>query len=259
MGIKQPSANTRIFICIGFLTILTVLYTLSLVGCVSNSPGVPGIYLVKLSDTTTNATVQVGYFGLCAGDNGRWSCQPTFGTDFNTTLTNFDFRATTVGLDASSASGFRTSSAAAQNNVDAIDALTHSVSLRSLLLLGHDIQQKIIVFVPLLIGGILFLASFCALLAWALLSGKKPDQADKAKKASFMLTTYSVAGAVGAAAAVTMASSALRFAGTSLANSSSSVQAVGGQALQALQWLIVVFTMLWHLTAAVMLKEGGAA
>ncbi len=36
---------------------------LALVGCVSTSPSIPDIYLVRLEDTKTNATVRIGYFG----------------------------------------------------------------------------------------------------------------------------------------------------------------------------------------------------
>lgn len=40
------------------------LIVLSLVGCISTSPGIPDLYLVKLEDVKTNASVRVGYFGM---------------------------------------------------------------------------------------------------------------------------------------------------------------------------------------------------
>jgi hypothetical protein len=42
---------------------LPVYVVLALVGSISNSPGIPGIYLVQLLDTKSNAEVRVGYFG----------------------------------------------------------------------------------------------------------------------------------------------------------------------------------------------------
>ena len=126
-------------------------------------------------------------------------------------------------------------------------------SLRQLLALGLDIQQKIIVFVPLVIGGILYFAAVVALFYYVVFAQKRGGRAmDRAWAATVYLTTYSVAGAVGAASAVSMASSALRFAGTNLglggaAAGGGQVVASGGSSLQVLQWMIVGLTVVWHI------------
>jgi hypothetical protein len=140
-------------------------------------------------------------------------------------------------------------------NATSIGPLTKNAdeSLRQLLALGLDIQQKIIVFVPLVIGGILYFAAVVALFYFVVFAQKKGGRTlDHAWAATVYLTTYSVAGAVGAASAVSMASSALRFAGTNLglggaATNGGQVVASGGTSLQVLQWMIVGLTILWHI------------
>ncbi len=115
--------------------------------------------------------------------------------------------------------------------------------LQQLITLGHDIQQEIIVFVPLVIGGVLYFSAVVALF-WYIYYARARSPG-LAWSATVYLTTYSVAGAVGAACAVTMASSALRFAGATLAGDGE-ITATGGSALQVLQWIIVGLTLLWH-------------
>ncbi len=117
--------------------------------------------------------------------------------------------------------------------------------LEQLIRLGHDIQRQIIVFVPLVIGGLLYFSAVVALF-WYIYFARARASAGAAWSATVYLTTYSVAGAVGAASAVTMASSALRFAGTALADGGEIV-ATGGSALQVLQWMIVGLTLVWHI------------
>ena len=133
-------------------------------------------------------------------------------------------------------------------------ALTSTdASLGQLLVLGRDIQRKIIVFVPLVLGGLLYFSAVVSLFYYVLFARRRPGPAlDRAWAATVYLTTYSVAGAVGAASAVSMAGSALRFAGTNLGLGGGSpgggvVVASGGTSLQVLQWMIVGLTVLWHI------------
>jgi len=147
-----------------------------------------------------------------------------------------------------------TPSFAAGGNSTTPSLLTSTdASLNQLLALGHDIQQKIIVFVPLVIGGILYFAAVLSLFYYVLFARQRPGPTlDRTWAATVYLTTYSVAGAVGAASAVSMASSALRFAGTNLGLGGGSpgggvVVASGGTSLQVLQWMIVGLTVMWHI------------
>ncbi|TPX16500.1 uncharacterized protein E0L32_003794 [Thyridium curvatum] len=234
------------YAAIGIVAVsLGVFYILSLVGCISTSPGIPDLYLVKLEDVKTNASVRVGYFGmnhnpclwdslplprqlkanespttgLCAGFNSNLTCQPSYMADNRTLTDPFADR-----------------------------------SLKDFLLLGRQIQEKIIVFVPLFVGALLLLSSILSLIIWDMVADKGSPTARNARAAVSYLTSYSVAGAVGAAASVTMASRALQFAGTSLGagGDGGDIRATGGMALQVLQWLAVVFTLGWHLVVTVL-------
>jgi len=126
-----------------------------------------------------------------------------------------------------------------------------SPSLQQLITLGHAIQQQIIVFVPLVIGGLLYFSAVVGLFTYIYYFRAGP-KAGRAWSVVVLLTTYSVAGAVGAASAVSMASSALRFAGTNLGagghvGTEGEIVASGGASLQVLQWMIVGLTILWHI------------
>ena len=48
--------------------------SLTLVGCISSSPGIPGLFLVAIQDVRINSTsVQIGYFGqFCDPDQSLW-------------------------------------------------------------------------------------------------------------------------------------------------------------------------------------------
>ncbi|KAH7323086.1 hypothetical protein B0I35DRAFT_192952 [Stachybotrys elegans] len=50
-----------------------VLYVLALTGCVSNSPGLPSIFLVAL-EVNNSTELRVGYFGMCLVDNSTETC-----------------------------------------------------------------------------------------------------------------------------------------------------------------------------------------
>ncbi|KAF2839713.1 hypothetical protein M501DRAFT_991727 [Patellaria atrata CBS 101060] len=62
---------------------------LALTNCVSSSPGIPDIYLVRLQHSSgvlnsTQAVVRVGYFGICIGGPGGTECNPTNGATSGT-------------------------------------------------------------------------------------------------------------------------------------------------------------------------------
>lgn len=56
---------------------------LALTGCISTSPGIPNLYLLKLSakshsaHNATSAEIRFGYFGVCIGKIHGIQCQPT--------------------------------------------------------------------------------------------------------------------------------------------------------------------------------------
>ncbi|KAJ0126831.1 Uncharacterized protein HZ326_30068 [Fusarium oxysporum f. sp. albedinis] len=53
-----------------------VFYTLSLTGCVSDSPGLPSIFLVAINSSST-AELRIGYFGVCISGNNSHNCVAT--------------------------------------------------------------------------------------------------------------------------------------------------------------------------------------
>ncbi|OAA66987.1 hypothetical protein SPI_01563 [Niveomyces insectorum RCEF 264] len=239
------------FICLVAI-VVCIFYILTLVGCISTSPGLPGLFLVKIANNHTQADVRVGLFGICAGLGNNLTCASTFGQNLTGAGGHYVLPGTT--MPAASA-------------------------LQPLLALAAGIQSNsagpggvvAVVFVPLLIGCIFFVTAVGALLAHEAFAGHQDGNttyADGKAAAAFghkqrawqvvgLLTTYSVAAAVGAATAATVASRALLFAGTVLpgstntaasANASStSMLVTSGVALPVLIWLIVFMTLSWHL------------
>ncbi|KAL1900550.1 hypothetical protein Sste5346_002273 [Sporothrix stenoceras] len=234
----------------GLLAIcIVVFYILVLVGCISTSPGLPGIYLVKLANNATKAEVHVGLFGLCAGtDPVNLTCSGTV--------------AQSVAVNASSAS--------TKFFLPGTSTVAPS-SLQPMLALAAGIQSGStgpggvlsIVYIPLFLSSLCFVGAAGSLLTHRIASrGVQSDEyADEkgyghtrnAWNAAVMLTTGAVMAALAAAISSTVAVRALLFAGTSLpggdsasSTSASAINVSGGTSIQVLEWLIVVLTMLWH-------------
>lgn len=218
-----------------------------LVGCNSSSPGLPGLYLVKLANNATKAEVHVGLFSLCAGtDAANLTCA---GTLAQAIAVNSSSAATKFFLPGT--------------------ATVAPTTLQPLLALAAGIQSGStgpggvlsIVYVPLLISALCFVGAAGSLLTHRLASRGMPDDEFSDEKsfahtrnawqAAVILTTGAVMAAVAAAIASTVAVRALLFSGTSLpgstpSTSTSAITVSGGTSVQVLEWMIVVMTMLWH-------------
>ncbi|CAK7200928.1 hypothetical protein SEUCBS139899_003628 [Sporothrix eucalyptigena] len=239
----------------GLLAIsIVVFYILVIVGCNSTSPGLPGIYLVKLANNETQAEVHVGLFSLCAGPGPtNLTCAGTVGNS--------------VAVNASSST--------TKYYLPGTTTVAPS-SLQSMLALAASIQSGStgpggvlsIVYVPLLLSALCFIGAAGSLLAFRIFSRASNKymggdgeayQNEKAYlhernawQAAVMLTTGAVMAALAAAISSTVAVRALQFASTSLpgtttsSTSTTAISVSGGTSMQVLQWLIVVLTMLWH-------------
>ncbi|EHA53166.1 hypothetical protein MCOR27_003367 [Pyricularia oryzae] len=196
------------------LTIPIVLfYVLSLVGCISNSPGIPDIFLLKLTtpETETPYQVRIGYFGLCAGsDDAKLSCLPSFSlgrapgtTVFNTTL---------------------------------------PAELTRLVELGHEVQVKVIFFVPLLLASVLFFVSTTTVFLWR----NVPQISPMAATVAFLMHSLALGLLLAAATAVSMVVNALHFAVVEITRGQNEINVEGGKALQTFQWLTVIFSCVWQ-------------
>ncbi|CAK7226422.1 hypothetical protein SCUCBS95973_006194 [Sporothrix curviconia] len=240
----------------GLLAIsIVVFYILVIVGCNSTSPGLPGIYLVKLANNATKAEVHVGLFSLCAGmDSANLTCAGTLGS--------------TVAVNASSSTtkfflpGTTTVAPTALQDMLALAAGIQSGSTGP----GGVLS---IVYVPLLLSALCFVGAAGSLLAFRIFAragsnkytgGDGNEYQDEkafvhernAWQAAVLLTTGAVMAALAAAISSTVAVRALLFASTSLpgttapSTSTTAIVVSGGGPMQVLQWMIVVLTMLWH-------------
>ena len=246
----------------GLITVaVVVFYVLIFVGCNSTSPGLPGLYVIKLANNQTHAAVHIGLFSLCAGIE-------------NSTVANSNL--TCAGTFSSVVSTANTTSGAASATTKYFLPGTTSVAaaaLQPLLALADGIQSGStgpggvlsIIYVPLLLSALCFAAAGGSLIAFRVFSRAAAaksydDGADEkvvmhernAWSAAVLMTTGAVMAAVAAAISTTVAVRALLFAGTNLpgsdtaAKSTTAIAVSGGTSIQVLEWLIVVFVMLWH-------------
>ncbi|ERS99006.1 uncharacterized protein SPSK_04498 [Sporothrix schenckii 1099-18] len=229
---------------------IVVFYILVLVGCISTSPGIPGLYVVRLANNASKAEVHVGLFGLCAGTD-----------PVNLTCSGTVAQAIAVNASSPSTKFYLPGTATVAPN-----------ALQPLLTLAAGIQSGStgpggvlsIVYVPLFLSALCFVGAAGSLLTHRLASrgADSADPADYADEKGFvhtrnawhaavLLTTGAIMSALAAAIATTVAVRALLFAGTSLpgseiSNAATAIDVSGGKSIQVLEWLIVVLTMLWH-------------
>lgn len=196
------------------LTIPIVLfYVLSLVGCISASPGIPDIFLLKLTSPSSETPyeVRVGYFGLCAGTSDKaLSCLPSFslGRAAGTTVFN----------------------------------TTMPAELTRLVELGHEVQVKVIFFVPLLLASVLFFVSTTTIFLWRNVAQISPMAATVA----FLMHSLGLGLLLAAATAVSMVVNALHFAVVEITRGQDEIAVEGGLTLQSFQWLTVIFSCVWQ-------------
>ncbi|KAL8388914.1 hypothetical protein RB595_009017 [Gaeumannomyces hyphopodioides] len=194
---------------------IVLFYVLSLVGCISTSPGVPDIYLLKLNARNGPTEVRVGYFGMCAGTNATMSsCLPSF----------------SLGRKAAGDPG--------NNNI----FNTTDPALLRLVDLGHEVQVRVIFFVPLLLASVLFFVSATTVVVWRNVS----QVSGAAAAAAFMMHSLALGLLLAAATAVSMVINALHFAVVELTKGQNEIEVTGGSALQAFQWFTVILSIAWQ-------------
>ncbi|EJT68295.1 hypothetical protein GGTG_14128 [Gaeumannomyces tritici R3-111a-1] len=214
------NGNTFRLITWALIIPIVLFYVLSLVGCISTSPGVPDIYLLKLNARNGPTEVRVGYFGMCAGTNTTMSsCLPSF----------------SLGRKDAADSGN------GNNNNNNIFNTTDPALLR-LVDLGHEVQVRVIFFVPLLLASVLFFVSATTVVVWR----NVPQVSGAAAAGAFMMHSIALGLLLAAATAVSMVINALHFAVVELTKGQNEIEVTGGSALQAFQWFTVVLSVVWQ-------------
>ncbi|KAI1423119.1 Ca2+ regulator and membrane fusion protein Fig1-domain-containing protein [Xylaria sp. FL1777] len=232
---KKPSRfhniDYRLFVYL-LAGVIILFYVLALTGCLSDSPGIPDIFLVNVHDRGENTTqVRVGYFGMCIQTSSKLQCLSTIGKDTKTIADDFSHDGISI-----------------PNNISTLI----SVSL--------TIQSKIF---PCLVAaaGVLF---FVGVVALSLLkrSFKKPNPKKPLRPKLFRTATMLVGGtaialAIASAVATTQTANALDFATSSPEIGNGTIGVSSGIALQVLQWFVVGFSVLFQLSLASMFKVEG--
>ncbi|KAI1371235.1 hypothetical protein F4677DRAFT_450654 [Hypoxylon crocopeplum] len=203
------------------------LLVLVLVGCVSTSPGVPDLFLLKLSvNKAGGGAVRVGYYGICASleADTALSCTPSY----------------SLGADQLTQTLF------GKGNSTFTDS-----SIPALLAIARVIQTQICY--PLLAGSaaLFFISVVCMLLLKR--TGKSTAVDVSAKMQCFqrwtmLMPQYALALALASAFSTTLAGGALNFATTTSLLSgapTSEVIITAGLPVQALQWFIVALLDLY--------------
>ncbi|KAJ3568349.1 hypothetical protein NPX13_g6452 [Xylaria arbuscula] len=212
--------------------VIILFYALALTGCLSVSPGIPNIFLVNIHSTGVNTTqVRVGYFGICVKTTNHLECLSAVGRN-NKSITEY-----------------------LSNN-----AIKVSSDIRDLVSVGLTIQGKIF---PCLVAaaGVFFVVGLVALILLKR-SFKKPNLnkplQSKLFRAATMLFGAAATGlALASAVATTQTANALSFAASSTVIGNGKRHLSPGVALQVLQWLVVAFSVLFHLSLGSMFKIEG--
>ncbi|KLU84372.1 hypothetical protein MAPG_03416 [Magnaporthiopsis poae ATCC 64411] len=213
--------NTFRLITWALIIPIVLFYVLSLVGCISTSPGVPDIYLLKLNARDGPTEVRVGYFGMCAGTNATMtSCLPSY------------------SLGRKPASGPGSDNGGGNNIFNTTDP-----ALLRLVDLGHEVQVRVLFFVPLLLASVLFFVSATTVVVWRNVS----QVSGAAAAAAFMMHSLALGLLLAAATAVSMVINALHFAVVELTRGQNEIEVTGGAALQTFQWFTVAFSVAWQL------------
>ncbi|KAH6873644.1 hypothetical protein B0T10DRAFT_466176 [Thelonectria olida] len=208
-------------------------YTLSLTGCVSNSPGLPNVFLVAMNSSSV-AELRVGYFGnaltapirrlytgVCLHRNGSQTCVATPYSVSPQSLKS------TLSVRLS------------QNDINSeLSTAIFSTALQ---------LQRSICFCLQTFAGVLFISSLLLFLTriyihmskwkrqqWRLIEQKWPEK----------VLISSVAISLINAASITQTGNALQFATGKLGNTSLSIRA--GYTLQVLEWLGFAFSATFY-------------
>lgn len=214
-------------------------------GCVSTSPAIPNIYVVKLHSNTnaseTPIQVRIGYFGICGIDEEGTRCHAATGRSVET-LAGTLFPEVFPPRDANS------SSAGASDELrdDITDLITTAIDLQS----GT--------FIAVLTGAaVLFAIGIAALvmLKRDVQSGSSWEH--QIRSTIIRRTTYgmlfgSTALVFAAALATTQAAGALEYASAGMSHASVLIES--GTTLQVLQWITFGFQVLFALAVPFMVS-----
>ncbi|KAK3942555.1 Ca2+ regulator and membrane fusion protein Fig1-domain-containing protein [Diplogelasinospora grovesii] len=239
-----PKLNLRMIPYI--LVIPIVLFqALSLAGCVSTSPSIPGLYIVSLQtakNTSTPVQVRLGYFGICggAGNESTFKCQSSSGQSADTVAANL------FSLPSAPANGTKSNTTTSSTD-----------EVKNLVATALDLQSQI--FISILAGAaVLFFLGliFLALLKRDIVNPNpdKPRHSAIIKKGTFGLLYLSTALAFTAALATSETAGALQYSST--ASSNSTILIKPGISLQVLQWMAFGFSLLFTLAVPWLVRPG---
>ncbi|KAI0973454.1 Ca2+ regulator and membrane fusion protein Fig1-domain-containing protein [Xylaria arbuscula] len=249
---KKPSKFSNIdyrLVVYVFAGAIILFYVLALTGCLSDSPGIPNIFLLNIHNRGENTTqVRVGYFGELFGNFSKGPCLiPNTGICINTPgdihcLSSIGKDTKTITQDLSH------------------NGLSISSNIGTLLSVALTIQSSIF---PCLMAaaGVFFLVGLVALMLLKR-SFKKPNPRKPLRPKLFRTATMLFGGtatalAIASAVATTETANALGFAASTSAIGNDTISLSPGIALQVLQWLAVAFSVLFQLSLTQMFKVEG--
>ncbi|KAI1399434.1 Ca2+ regulator and membrane fusion protein Fig1-domain-containing protein [Hypoxylon fuscum] len=226
---QKPRVFDRVdirFVAYLLLSVIIVFYILTLTGCLSTSPGIPDLFLMKLeTNQPASAQIRVGYYGMCASQKreGPVTCGQTYSLDLNQLSEKF------LGDNETSA----------DQQGDMVELLS----------IAKIIQTKI--FYPLLAAsaGLFGLSIVALLLLKRYIKSIVPNAEPKKKRlrlALSILRQYAFATALAAAFSTTQGTGALNFSTTVLAKSASHITITAGAPVHGLQWTIVALLVVMH-------------
>ncbi|KAK3377613.1 Ca2+ regulator and membrane fusion protein Fig1-domain-containing protein [Podospora didyma] len=234
-----------------FLIIPIFLFqALSLSGCVSTSPGLPGLYVVslrpaKVSDATRDVQVRLGYYGICATvDSDKFLCQTSSGANADVVATNL------FPTFQNNAAGPKTGNGNAST--------TTLPEVHDLIATALDLQAQI--FMSILAGAsFLFLVGLGFLFMYkrdlARPNPDKPRRSAIIKRGTYGMLFLSTALVFTASLATTETTGALAFAANPNRSSSPTILIKEGVALQVLQWMSFGFSLLFTLAVPFLARQ----
>ncbi|KAI0965290.1 hypothetical protein F4678DRAFT_467630 [Xylaria arbuscula] len=205
-------------------------YILVLVGCLSDSPSIPNLFLVQLQTNQSQPMqVRIGYYGICASQlaPSDLKCLPTFSIGQSQLKDAFLNNAT---LAASSIS-----------------------DLEPLLTAAYVFQTKI--FSPIIAAsaGLFFLSIIFMLVikrSMKAMPPKAPEEMTFMRSALSVSLFYAFGLALAAAYSTTQAANALNFTTNDLSGPTPQLEILPGGPIQGLQWTIVGLLAVIHWTVS---------
>ncbi|KAK0727798.1 Ca2+ regulator and membrane fusion protein Fig1-domain-containing protein [Lasiosphaeria miniovina] len=229
---------------------------LSLSGCVSTSPGIPGLYVVSLrstKNTTALADVQVriGYFGICGTDGSGFRCQSSSKSSASDAVTANLFPGLGLGNTTT------TSNKSSNTTVGSIVGPANAVDVHELVATALELQVQI--FISILAGGAFLFASGLVFLVLhkrdaASPNPDKPRRSAILKRGTYGLLYLSAALVFTASLATSETAGALAYASSTIRNAP--VLISEGIALPVLQWMAFGFTLLFTLAVPWIARPG---